>query len=62
MKKSQLNASLNQIQKDYRDDRYKHHQYQNLETYLLARLIVATEAVRDTTKRIHEDMPPVYSD
>lgn len=62
MTKAQLNASLRQIHKDYLDDRYKHHQYQNLETYLLARLIVATEAVRDNTESIREDMPPVYSD
>ena len=61
MTKAQLNASLRQIQNDYLD-RDNRHYYQTFETYLLARLIVAAEAVRDNTESIREDMPPVYSD
>ena len=61
MTKAQLNASLRQIKNDYLD-RDNRHYYQTFEAYLLARLIVATEAVRDNTESIREDMPPVYSD
>lgn len=60
MTKEKLNASLRQIQRDYAND-MKEHGYQTFETYLLARLIVAAEHVRDNTDSIREDMPPVYS-
>ena len=60
MTKEKLNASLCQIRNDYLDDKNKHF-YSTFETYLLARLIVATEAVRDDTDSIRKDMPPVYS-
>ena len=60
MTKEKLNASLRQIQRDYASG-LKEHGYQTFETYLLARLIVATEAVRDDTDSIRKDMPPVYS-
>ena len=60
MTKEKLNISLCQIRNDYLDDKNKHH-YLTFETYLMARLIVATEAVRDNTDSIREDMPPVYS-
>lgn len=60
MTKEKLNTSLYQIRKDYLDDKNKHY-YPTFETYLMARLIVAAEHVRDNTDSIRKDMPPVYS-
>ena len=61
MTKEKLNTALCQIRKDFHDDKNKHF-YSTFETYLMARLIVAAENVRDNTDSIRKDMPPVYSD